>query len=389
MTTRIAFMSTTLLILLMTGAAIEAQEADIRQDDRSSRIQVKLVGQALIKRDLRPIAPGSVTQAREYLAGADIVFTNLEGTVAPADAADTPRSPTAAYGPPALLDCLKDMGFNMLSLANNHAWDLQEAGIATTRQAVAEGGFTHAGTGRNAAEALAPGYRETPAGSVALIAMASGAVQLTPDTWAGPDKPGVNFLALGPDGELDARQRLEILNAVREAAARADLVVVYHHNHYWGENRGVDGPPGRELRIDRFETPAWMERWARELVDVGADLYVVHGNPALHGVEIYKERLILYGLGNYIFHTRGGLDRYGPLAWYSVVADAQFEDGRLTALGFRPLVLAMDGDARGAPYLAQGGEASAILGRLEDLSSRYGTRMRIDGESAEVLFNEP
>ncbi|MGA0706245.1 MAG: hypothetical protein ACO3P8_11885, partial [Steroidobacteraceae bacterium] len=56
------------------------------------------VGQALIKRDLRPIAPGSVAQARGYLAGADIVFTNLEGTVAPADAAVTPRSPTAAYG---------------------------------------------------------------------------------------------------------------------------------------------------------------------------------------------------------------------------------------------------------------------------------------------------
>ena len=52
----------------------------------------------------------------------------------------------------------------------------------------------------------------------------------------------------------------------------------------------------------------------------------------------------------------------------------------------KPLVLAMEGEARGAPFLAQGGEAAAILGRLADISRRYGTELRITGDSAEVFL---
>lgn len=375
-----------LWLLVAASMIATAQGADHAGKAGPAEIRVKLVGQALIKRDLRPVVPDSVAQAREYLAGADVVFTNLEGTIAPPGAAVTPRSPTAAYGPVELLDCLKDMGFNMLSLANNHAWDLQAPGIASTRTAVAEKGFAMAGTGGNVAEAAAPGYLDTAAGRVALVAMASGSVQLTPETWAGPEKPGVNFLQLRDDGTLDVEQKDRILGAVREAASKAALVVVYHHNHYWGERTGMDGPPGRDRRVNRFDTPAWMEDWAHEIIDAGANIYVVHGNPALHGVEIYKGRLILYGLGNYIFQTGNSLDRYGPLAWHSAAVDSQFVEGRLTALRFTPLTLAMDGAARGAPYLAQGGEATAILSRLAAVSGRYGTQMRIEGDSAEVIL---
>lgn len=349
-------------------------------------LRVVLVGQALIKNDLRPLAPASVAQAREYLRGADVAFTNLEAAVAPAGAPVTPRTETAVHGMPDVIDCLRDMGFNLLSLANNHAADLREGGITITREEVGRRGFAYAGTGANAAEAAGAGYLETPAGKVALVAMASGAGQLTPNTWAGPDQPGVNFLELRPDGTLNPEQRNRILDAVRAAARQARFVIVYQHSHYWGESRGVDGPPGRERRIDRFTTPAWMETWARQLVDAGANVYVAHGNPALHGVEIYKGRLILYGLGNFIFQSQGSLDRYGPLAWYSAVVDARFADGRLTAVEFRPLALAMDGEARGAPYLAQGGEAAAILGRLADISRRYGTQIRIDKDRAEVVL---
>jgi hypothetical protein len=54
-------------------------------------------------------------------------------------------------------------------------------------------------------------------------------------------------------------------------------------------------------------------------------------------------------------------DRYGPLAWQSAVLDVQFTGARLSAVRIKPLVLVMEGEARGAPYLAQGGEAGAIL----------------------------
>lgn len=349
-------------------------------------LRVALVGQALIHEDLRHGVADSVTQAREYLRGADVTFTNLETSVAPPGVERTPRAPTAVPAAPEVLDCLRDMGFNLLSLANNHAADRLAAGMADTRQEVARRGFAFAGTGNNAAEATAAGFLETPAGKVALVAMASGAAQLTPDTWATPDRAGVNFLELRKDGTLNPEQQERILAAVRAAARQAKLVIVYQHSHYWGDSRGIDGPPGRERKVDRFTTPAWMERWARQLIDAGAHIYVAHGNPALHGVEIYKGRLILYGLGNYIFQSAQSVDRYGPLAWYSAVVDARFSEGRVTAVRFTPLVLAMDGEARGAPFVAQGGEAIAVLSRLADISRPYGTQIRIDKERAELVL---
>ena len=68
------------------------------------------------------------------------------------------------------------------------------------------------------------------------------------------------------------------------------------------------------------------------------------------------------------------------------MVDVQFTGGRLSAVRMKPLVLAMEGEARGAPFLAQGGEAAAILGRLAELSRRFGTELRIVGDSAEVFL---
>jgi hypothetical protein len=61
-------------------------------------------------------------------------------------------------------------------------------------------------------------------------------------------------------------------------------------------------PPERDQRIDRFVTPALTQGLARELVDAGADIFVAHGSPALHGIEIYCGKAILYGPGNGVTH---------------------------------------------------------------------------------------
>ena len=118
-------------------------------------------------------------------------------------------------------------------------------------------------------------------------------------------------------------------------------------------------------------------------------MYVGHGDPVLHGVEIYKGRPILYGLGNFIFHTDNSPDNWGPLAFLSTVAHAEFKSGALTRLSFQPIVLSLDtvaGAPRGTPYMAEGGEAAAILQRLADLSRQYSTEMRVTGDSATVVM---
>jgi len=364
------------LVLSVTTASAQSH---VTPSD-GSPISIAFVGQALIKDDLCASAPAALAHARTALRGADVAFTNLEVAIQPAGQNLPPRK-GAVPAPPAVLDCLKAMGFTMLSLANNHAFDLGREGVFATTDEVRRRGFAYAGSGADAASAAAPGFALTGKGRVALVAMATGAVQLTPETWAAPGRAGVNYLERMPDGRPNPEHKQRILDAVRAAAREASVVIAYHHNHYWGEARGSGLPPDREKRIDRFETLPWAIEWARELIDAGASVYVAHGDPTLHGVELYKGRLILHGLGNYIFHSVGGNDRYGPLAYVSVVATAEFSAGRVRSVGFTPVVLSLvkTGDApRGTPYLAEGAEAEAILQRLAYLSSRHGAKLRID-----------
>jgi poly-gamma-glutamate synthesis protein (capsule biosynthesis protein) len=380
------------LAIVFVLAALDLSNAAAGQAPSSpgSPLRIALVGQALIHEDLRRVAPLAVEQAKSYLKGADVRFTNLETALAPKDMAVQLRTPDVHRTGPEVLDALKDMGFNLLSLSNNHAWDLGAKGLLAAIGEVSKRGFAHAGTGPDADAAAAAGHMDTPAGKVALVGMASGAAQLAkPDTWAAPGRPGVNYLDLRADGTLDPVQKARILGAVREAARKAKFVIVYQHNHFWGEATGVAAPPNRNTKVNRLDTAPWLVAWTHELIDAGASLYVAHGNPVSQGVEIYKGRPILYGLGNYIFNQEGPLDVYGPLAYYSAVAYCDFLEGKLVSVRFRPLVLSLDTTVnvpRGIPYLAQGGEASVVLERLARLSRNHGTKMIIEAETASVVL---
>jgi len=127
------------------------------------------------------------------------------------------------------------------------AWDLGLNCLLAGIGEVSKRGFAYAGTGADADAAAAAGFMDTPAGKVALVAMASGAPQLAkPDTWAAPGRPGVNYL------DLRAGQKARILGAVREAARKAKFVIVYQHNHFWGEATGVAAPPDGTLDPDEL-----------------------------------------------------------------------------------------------------------------------------------------
>lgn len=70
---------------------------------------------------------------------------------------------------------------------------------------------------------------------------------------------------------------------------QADYVFVYHHDHYWAP--------------DWQDTPEWKKQWRRACIDAGATAFISHGVPVIHGIEIYRDRPIFHGLGNFIFHT--------------------------------------------------------------------------------------
>ena len=376
---------------------------------QSPPITVVLAGQSMIRSDLRAAKPAALPVIKALLNG-DVVFTNLEAAVA--EPGETIQEGRGFLTPPQALDALTTMGFNLLAISGNHAFDLKETGVRNTLRETDRRKIPHAGAGDTIADAAAPAFLKTSKGTIALVASASGLI--ASGARATADRPGVNelrVLAGGRENEAtddlpgapvntpnpdDARR---ILQSIRDARQRADLVIVYQHNHVFS-NRSfstifTEGLP------ERLAPNPWLVKWTHDEIDAGADIIVMHGAPLLHGIEIYKGRPIFYDLGNFIYNVPPTLTYIDePMAWESVVATVQFQARALTSISLRPVVLNNIGDGqpdahneyasnvflhtRGLPAPATGARAGYILQRLADASRPFGTKMSIAGETATV-----
>jgi poly-gamma-glutamate capsule biosynthesis protein CapA/YwtB (metallophosphatase superfamily) len=376
---------------------------------QAAPMTVTLTGQAMIRSDVRATAPNAVAGIQSLLKG-DVIFTNLEGTVAePGQSAQEGRGFLA---PPESLDALTSLGFNLLALSDNHAFDLKSTGVDNTLREANRRHIVHAGTGQNLAQAAAPAYLHTPHGTVALVASASGLIVSGASATA--TRPGVNELRIeagdapneatadlpgAPTNAPNKEDAQRILSNIREARRHADLVIVYQHNHVFGNRSFVtlftEGMP------ERLAPNAWLKQWTHAEVDAGADIVVMHGAPLLHGVEIYRGRPIFYDLGNFIYNVPPVLTYIDePINWESVVAHVTFEGGKLLAVGFQPVVMNNIGegqpdvhseftnnqflDTRGLPSAATGARATYILERLADASQPFGTRIEVQGATADI-----
>jgi poly-gamma-glutamate synthesis protein (capsule biosynthesis protein) len=379
---------------------------------QSNTITVTLTGQSMIRSDIRATAPAKVPLMQDLLKG-DVIFTNLESTVA--EKGQTVHEGRGFLTPPQALDALKALGFNLLSLSSNHAFDLKVTGLQNTIHEADRRKFVHAGTGNDLAEAAAAGYLRLPKGTVALVASASGLI--SPDASAALDRPGVNELRIeaghkqneatedlpgAPANMPNPEDAQRILESIRNARQHADLVIVYQHNHVFG-NRSfstifTEGMP------ERLAPNEWLVQWTHAEVEAGADIVVMHGAPLLHGVEIYRGHPILYDLGNFIYNVPPTLTYIDePMSWESVVAYVQFHGRKLQAVSFRPIVLNNLGegqpdshseytnnrflDTRGLPSPATGARAGYILERLAEASKPFRTRIEIEGDRAEIILD--
>jgi poly-gamma-glutamate capsule biosynthesis protein CapA/YwtB (metallophosphatase superfamily) len=404
---RLALASTSLALVLAVGIAVWPQ---------SPGLMITLGGQSMIRSDIRATAPSAVPVIASLLKG-DVKFTNFEGTVAesgqPNGTVPEQRPNGGWLATPGTLDSLQAVGFNLVSLSNNHAWDLRAVGIQNTLKEARKLNLVHAGIGNTLDEAVAPGYLHTPKGTVALIGIASG--EVAPGGAATPTRPGVNELRVdqGSQGNViglttdryglplkrNEEDAQRILQSIRNAHRQADLVIVYQHNHIFEKPFGTI--MSEELP-ERLVPAPWIKEWTHEEVDAGADIVVMHGAPLVQGVEIYRGRPIFYDLGNFIFNLppTSGLDE--PIIWESVVAYLTYQGKSLQSITFRPIFMnkigegqpdAHDGhtnnlflDTRGLPKPASGDQARYILERLADSSRPFGTKVDVKGDSAEVTF---
>lgn len=270
---------------------------------------------------------------RAFLEGADIVLANLESPVATGGIPDALQDPHVTFrAAPGTLDVLKNIGVNVVSLANNHILDYGEEGLVETLEHLDARGINRVGAGRTYREANAPLLMQHGQRRVAILAF--GFVYSVNTRRATRSRPGI------------ADHRMErILPRLRRLAASGYLVIVTVH---WGF----------EYRF--FPLPFQM-RQARRMVDEGAHLVLGHGPHYPQGIEAYRGRDIVHSLGNFIF------DEPYKFSKRSFIYDAEIdESGDTQNRRIVPVHL-----PHHVPNLVVGLEGRRLESLIANLSVRY------------------
>lgn len=222
----------------------------------------------------------------DSLKSADLSFANLEGALT----SDT-STPKACTGRcytfamrPEDAGCLSNVGFDMVSIANNHAGDFGVQGRRNTKIALRDAGLAYAG--------------QEPC-EVTLLKVRSLRVGL---------------LAFSPSaGTCDMNDSAMVQRAIVDASTKADIVVVSFHAGAEGRD-AQRTPTERETYLGTNR--GFVREFAHQSVDWGADVLIGHGPHVSRAVELYKGRLIAYSLGNFATWKRMKLDRetaWGPI----------------------------------------------------------------------------
>ena len=167
----------------------------------------------------------------------------------------------------------KDMGVDIVTLANNHTLDYGTEALLDTFTTLEEAGISYVGAGKNLDRAKKIEYFEVNGYRIAFV----GASRVLPivDWYATSSRPGI----------LSTYDSTITREQIKEAKEQADYVVVYVH---WGK--------------EHTERPvAYQRNMGKEYIDSGADIVVGSHTHSLQGVEFYQGKPIVYSLGNFIF----------------------------------------------------------------------------------------
>jgi poly-gamma-glutamate capsule biosynthesis protein CapA/YwtB (metallophosphatase superfamily) len=264
----------------------------------------------------------------------DIVMGNLEGTITH----HTYTHKNVASGrywafrmPPESIQYFKDVGFTVLTMANNHAYDFEEKGYNETRSLLDSVGIRYAGK---------PGeyiQLEIKGKKVAVI-------------------PFSYF-----DSSNNHLHIEESMAFIRKVAATNDIVIISFHG-------GAEGEKAmhirNELEYHWGEKRGRLIEFCHKAVDNGANLIIGSGPHVPRAMEIYKGKLIAYSLGNFATYTMGskGHVKYSLILNVKMDLNGDFNSGRII-----PLMQFESGEYKALPYYDEQ-KRSVFL--IRDLSSQ-------------------
>lgn len=234
------------------------------------------VGDLMLDRDVRRSVVnngqgryGFLLREVFFLRGADITFGNLEGPIS--DKGENGGGPYSFRMSPEVVQALAWNGFDVLSLANNHMGDYGRKALADTLARLRRAGIQAVGAGLSQEEARQMKIVEVKGMKVGFLAFSD-----VGPAWLGEEENAPGILL------ADTKERIKI---IERAAASADYLVVSYH---FGEEYQKEPTPRQQFL-------------AREAIDLGAEIVVGHHPHVLQRMEKYKDGLIVYSLGNFIF----------------------------------------------------------------------------------------
>ncbi|MFC0008837.1 CapA family protein [Devosia nitrariae] len=287
----------------------------------------------------------------------DLIIINLE-TAITRSAAPEPKGINYRMHPDNI-DCLSALRIDCCVLANNHVLDWGEVGLSDTLQALGTAGIRWVGAGRDAIEAAAPAVLPVHAGQrIVLHAFACPSSGVDRHWRAAAGRMGVNFV--DEDDEEAIGLAIERVSAFGKAD---DIVVCSIH---WGPNWGYD--------IDSRH-----RRFARALIDGGADLVFGHSSHHPKAAEIYRNRLVLYGCGDFLndYESIGPHDGERSDLAVMYLPRLNGVDGKLLALRLVPFKIEKFRLKR-----LDAGTAAELHRRLQHEYGRFGLSLDIDAFGA-------
>ena len=311
-------------------------------------------------------------RAFDLASTADVFFANLEN---PLGTKGHPREKMFAFmSNPSLVRILRAAGVDIVSLANNHMLDYGEEVLLQTLRVLAKSRIRCVGAGRNISKAYKPCVLERSGVRIAFFGLAS---TLPLGAAASENRPGIAPIHVQTSYQIDPtmlqeqpgdppkiRTRVEahdeerICQSIRQARKLVDHVVVGIH---WGV--------AFAKQMAEYQQPL-----GRKMIEAGASLIVGHHPHVRQGIECYKNGVILYSLGDFVFHDR--VDMAGESG---MIATIEFDKNRIRGLRLWPLKL----DSKiGLPILGNGKETEEFLEEMKQQSPRE--RFSLDGEAVKI-----
>lgn len=212
----------------------------------------------------------------EHMQNADVMCLNNEFTYSLGGEKMPGKSYTFRANPERV-NVLKEMGVDVVKLANNHSFDYGSQSLLDTLDTLDNADIRYFGAGRNLEEAMMPVYMEVDGKIIAFVG-ASRAEKNIMTPQATENEPGILRCY---DTEL-------FVETIKEAKKNADFVLAYVH---WGTEYS------HQLEDVQLTT-------GKEYLDAGADVIIGAHSHCLQGMEYYGEKPIIYSLGNYWFNGK-------------------------------------------------------------------------------------